>query len=120
MSPAVWPVSRSDGSVSVAVRFAFASTEARVRLEGIVTRWLDGRQDDGVDLNRDLTSLPVVTDGPAGTADVVIEGRSGSRMWKDWMVYITTTVESEDHEIKATQFIDLIGGGVRPVHTFDG
>jgi hypothetical protein len=85
----LWPSKRDDGTVSVAVRLEVAELVSIKAVKRCVAQWFAEKSGAGIDLARDLSTPPhTEIVGPAGI-DVVFDGTSNSRRWKDWMVDLT-------------------------------
>ena len=66
----------------------------------------------GHDLLNDLDRSPWV-EGTDDGVEVVFEGRPGNRMWKDWMVWLTSYIDGSDSDVEHQAFADRVGGGLR-------
>jgi len=89
-----FPELRDDGTFTVRARFRAQRPDAAVRLEQHVRLAVQRRTEDRPEIFlRDFMSLPRVERATPETLDVVFDGRSGSRLWKDWVIALTQEVE---------------------------
>ena len=81
--------------MTVAARFSSSDVATTRRVEDYVAGCTDGvMATAGVNLLEDLAELPHVVIRDVATFDVVFDARPGSRLWKDWMVYLTRDLTS--------------------------
>ena len=109
----LWPSTRPDGSASVAVRLSGPSPNLAGVVQGLLASWEAEAFKAGRDLLEDLERSPWV-ESADDRVDVVFEGRPGSRLWKDWMVWFTSYVRASNPEVKREAFVDRVSNRVRP------
>lgn len=119
MAGQLFPRERDDGSFTVAARFTVPNADARDLIRQRVSTWVAGRVErEQVDVLADLSSLPRVEEVDSSTADVVFEGRPGSRLWKGFMVELTQ--ELSDGQAAFVGFWDLVAGKPHPASVRPG
>jgi hypothetical protein len=110
-----FPRTREDGSITVAARFSVAEIATLRCVQDFVAGWLRGLTATGhVDLLEEMTVLPHVLATEPASIDVVFDGRSGSRRWKDWLVLLTRDLTTSLPELKFVGFCDLVSGTAHP------
>lgn len=97
----------------VAVRFAGSSPDPVGTIGRLLAAWEAEVFGSGRDLLNDLERSPWVEATEDGV-EVLFEGRPGNRMWRDWMVWLTSYVDGQDGDLKHVAFVDRVGGQVRP------
>lgn len=112
VAPQLWPDKRADGGVTVAVRFVGPGPDLTREVGRLLASWEAEVFRSGRDLLADLDRSPWVEATEDGV-EVVFEGRSGNRTWKDWMVWLTSYVDASDVDVRHVAFADRIGGRVR-------
>lgn len=117
MSRSLWPQKREDGSVLVAVRLRAAPSLVR-EIEALLANWKSWiSAERRVDLGESLIRDPYIVAHSGDVVDVVFEGRSGSRLWRDWLVSFTSELKRAHPELKREGFWDLVGGSPNPAST---
>jgi hypothetical protein len=108
-----WPSKREDGTVSVSVRLEVSAVASIKPVKMRVAQWFAEKSAAGVDLGRDLSTPPYTEIvGPSGI-DVVFNGTSDSRMWKDWMVDLTRELSAVSG-VRVCGFEDRVSDTFRP------
>lgn len=110
MSRSLWPQKRDDGSVVVAVRLRVAPSVVP-DIEALLANWMSWISTERhVDLAQSLNRDPYVVERSGGVVDIVFEGRSGSRLWRDWLVSFTSELNHARPDVVRAGFWDLVGG----------
>jgi hypothetical protein len=109
-----FPSRRKDGSMSVASRYSVSSTSQKKLIVDHVAQWIRERPvDEKERLRRELLRDPYVVERRDGLLDIVVEGRPGSRLWKE---YLAEVVRDVPHlpGIAYEGFWDLVTNRVHP------
>jgi len=111
-----WPQKRSDGTVSVAVRFVKARPGIADSIGLCLVDWLEAKASAGVNVLEDLLGPPTLEPCAADQTcvEVVFEGRPENRRWRDWLVEFTHVARSLDG-VQVDGFHDKVSGVVRPI-----
>lgn len=108
----LWPSQREDGTVSVAVRLELSQVASIKLIKRRVAEWFAEKTAAGIDLGRDLSTPPSVEILEPSGIDVVFNGTSGSRRWKDWMVDVTRELTAIGG-VRFVGFEDRVSGSFR-------
>ena len=101
-----FPRERDDGTVSVAAQFTLLDEGGAEDAERAVADWNGAH---GADALADLTEEPLFELRDERRFTVSVTARPGSRNWKDWLVWVTRSVEQAGAG-RFDGFIDLVTG----------
>ena len=112
MPEPLWPTRRPDGTVSVAARYRVESTEAfrelEVRVEARIGAFADS---NGWKLLPELLRNPYLVRRQDDLVDVVFDGTSHSRKWRDWLVFLVGDLRDRPiPEVSLVGLWDLVSG----------
>jgi hypothetical protein len=100
--------------VSVVARFAVSDPTASESIQRAIDGWLSAKAELGVDLSEDLRQLPRIESAGPSHVDLVFDGTSTSRRWKDWLVELTREITEASDSVSLEGFQDLVSGRFRP------
>jgi hypothetical protein len=103
--PAIFASKRPDGTTSLGARLDVSRGRARELLDDYVSRW---PATFGMDPLEALTTYPAVEEVSEALVEVVFEGRSDNRSWKDAMVAFMHNLPDDAGEFAG--FYDRVGG----------
>lgn len=112
MTKTLWPEKAPDGSVRVAIRLR-ASRNKRSALEAVLNEWRE-QTSRRTDLNESLRRDPYLVPRSDDEFDIVLEGRSGSKLWRDWLVSLSADIDQKEPEVQREGFWDLVSGKPNP------
>lgn len=112
MTRTLWPQKAPDGSVRVAIRLR-ASRNKHSALEAILTGWRE-QISRRVDLTESLRRDPYLVSRSDDEVDIVLEGRSGSKLWRDWLVSLSADIDQKEPDVQREGFWDLVSGHPNP------
>ena len=115
MSQQRFPARRPNGTFSVAARFSLPDLESLDRLIAFVSGWVVATSRYTAML-KELASPPQVVVG-SESLDVVFEGLTHARQWKDWMVFLVQDVTASNPGIRLLSFYDLVADAPHPATT---
>ena len=112
MSQQRFPARRPNGTFSVAARFSRPDLESLDRLVAFVSGWVVATSRYTAML-KELASPPQAVVG-SESVDVVFEGLSHARQWKDWMVFLVQDVTASNPGVRLLSFYDLVADAPHP------
>lgn len=112
MTRNLWPQKAPDGSVRVAIRLR-ASQDQQNALEAILSEWRE-QISRTTDLHTSLRRDPYLVLRTDNEIDIVLEGRSGSKLWRDWLVSLSADIDQKKPDVQREGFWDLVSGQPNP------
>lgn len=113
--PELWPTRRPDGTVKVAARCKVDTAEAFNKLGARVDARVDTfAASKGWQVLPELTRNPYLVHRDSNVVDIVFDGSSQSRRWRDWLVLVVRDLRDDPiAAVSLVGFWDLVSGRYR-------